>query len=137
MENSGLELHRRSDGLVETPDAQFAVVMKALTGITRDGIRVFNFKTHMQGDQVSVQWDREDNIALFPEEIARPLLAQGYARTPDDAEVALLGGVAVAQEVGTPAPAPTPAVAPAPTPSEPPSAPVVPPAPSTDDAEDE
>lgn len=111
--------------------------MTAMTGTTRQGVRVFNFKTHMQGDAVSVQWEREDNLALFPEEIVRPLVAQGYARHPDDVEIARLTVAAPAQAVKTPDPAPTPAAAPAPAPSGPPSAPAAPPAPSTDEAEDE
>jgi hypothetical protein len=75
-------LHLRSDGFVENAEGDFAVVMKNKTGVKPDGRRWFRFKTSFQADPIVVTWERPDNLALFPEVVARALIGKGYGASP-------------------------------------------------------
>lgn len=104
----GVSLHRRSDGFVETPEGEFAVVMRAMSGIRFDGVKWFTYKLSVNSEEITVEWDHKDNFALFPADISRGLIAMNYAVVPNDEQLgAVLTTVQAEQPAqGTQAPAP-------------------------------
>lgn len=161
------QLHRRSDGLVETPSGGFAISSLRISGSAKNPEtgqveKWFDFKPAPYGDTIRIVWS--DDIAIIPEDVARVMLARGYAAHITDEQLDTWNDLAPTAEparkgstggkkdktqdeppvvpVADPAPAPAPENIVDPVPEiEPAPAPVVEPvvdpapAPATDDAE--
>lgn len=85
-------LYTRSDGFTETPDGDFAIVMRVRTGCNAD-ICWFQYRPGFSADPVRVEWAPDDTILLLPKEVVVGLLRARYARLPTPEEVdAFLAG---------------------------------------------
>lgn len=76
-------LHRRSDGIVETPSGLFAIVPKYSSG--KDGENSwFEFKTDVFSDAIRVVWPTQSPFILLSQDVATAMLRLGYAGGIDD-----------------------------------------------------
>ena len=79
-------LQQRSDGFCETQDGDFAVFM--LRGIKNDDENSeFTYSPDFTSPRIKVTW--QGDVGYFDQEIARALIAKGFARqiTPDELKV--------------------------------------------------
>lgn len=141
-------MYTRSDGFTETPDGNFALVMRARTGCNTS-ICWFQYRPSFQADAIRVEWNKDDTLVLLPPDIVNGLLRARYGRLPTQVEIAtflagplpeqILGEAEVPQDDATvetaqaaPQAAETPAVVPVATPA-PENAPVAAPVAATAD----
>lgn len=102
MDDGKMTFLRRGDGFVEDGAGNFAVRM-LVASITHSNLIRFRFKANMQQtDAVELQWRPGDLAQLFPEEVARSVLARGYARQCTDDELDWLAQQAGVQQAATP-----------------------------------
>lgn len=107
MAESGVQLHKRSDGWWETADGLFAVTMRVMSAQSED-MRWFEFVTSHSQPPSRVEWHRDDKLQLFPADVAAGLVRQNYARHPDDAAVEWYEAIALVEDQPEPDPAPVP-----------------------------
>lgn len=128
------QLHRRSDGIAETPSGLFAVTPRTKSGVTVNGVAWFEFRASYTTPVVRIEWDDRSPFIMIDGETANQMLRLGYADNITDEHIAMYAkafdawqasqGVApVAPAPAHPLPAPEPPPAPV-APPEPPPAPV-------------
>lgn len=87
MDNVRPYLIRRSDGFVETIDGLIAVTMRVATGARANNILFFTFSPGVGKESITVEWNKDDQLSVFPGVVANVLLGRRYAFQPSDAAV--------------------------------------------------
>lgn len=80
-------LFQRSDGLWEDGNGNFAVVISVPGRKLEDGLRVFSYRLGYQTPPVTIKWDPDHVISLFPQIVSEAMIRKGYARHPIAEEV--------------------------------------------------
>lgn len=75
------KLYLRSDGIAETPSGLFAVKMLVRGQNYGNGRRQLRFRTSFYADPTIVEWNAEDDFALYPAALATALVTRGYAKS--------------------------------------------------------
>lgn len=143
------KLHKRSDGIAETPSGNFAIIPKRFSGKSEE-LKWFEFRTSTIAEVTRVEWPASAPFIITEADVAVAMVRLGYA-TNVTQELVDRYNVAVeefekeaaeaAKAAKPPAAPAAPPVAPAAPPAPPaappapaaPAAPVAPPAPEGDD----
>jgi len=124
------QLHRRSDGIAETPSGLFAVTPRTKSGVTGNGVAWFEFRASYTTPVVRIEWDDRSPFIVIDGETANQMLRLGYADNISDEQLALYATAFDAWQAGQGAAPIAPAPAhPLPAPEAAPPAPVATPEP--------
>ena len=155
------KLHKRSDGIAETPSGNFAIIPKRFSGKSEE-LKWFEFRTSALAEVTRVEWPASAPFIITEADVAVAMVRLGYAinvtqelvdrynvaveefeKNAAEAAKAAKAPAAPAADAKPPAAPAAPPVAPAappappaapPAPAAAPAAPVAPPAPEGDDA---
>ena len=82
------KLFKRSDGLCETGENEFAVIMLCSFRENKEGgFRWFRYKPSYTAPSVEIRWGLGVDIAMLEENVVKALTSKGYARNLTDQEV--------------------------------------------------
>lgn len=145
------KLHKRSDGIAETPSGNFAIIPKRFSGKSEE-LKWFEFRTSALAEVTRVEWPASAPFIITEADVAVAMVRLGYAinvtqelvdrynvaveefeKDAAEAAKAAKPPAAPAAPPAAPAAPPAPPAAP-PAPAAAPVAPVAPPAPGGDDA---
>jgi len=80
-------LAKEHDGFYRTSGGFCAVVPKLASGITPDGMKWFVFRLSPYGEEVRIEWPKDDPLAVFDNDTAVTMIRAGYGRLPTDAMI--------------------------------------------------